>query len=263
MFGMDSIGSALPQPEAIRPALSLLTDVGRKYPGFPTPLSPTPSARKMFPTPISEFGSGAATPRMNSPAPRTTSPMSIDGSEMCGPSRRCDSHGYEHYASQMSLIDGILSSSNNQSEYYIPSQLRSPSRAPSSSSRSITNPTSPTGPSRCVSPRTAMLKNMVNKQAMQDLSYRSPTFSNPSPYFRPCNMNAYLYAPPTPPLSIRSLSPLPLSNYTSPQSPSIQIANGTETNTSSPIDPSGTMLLYTSNRSVDSGLLGVRPLSEA
>ncbi|KAL6708232.1 hypothetical protein ACN47E_003416 [Coniothyrium glycines] len=45
--------------------------------------------------------------------------------------------------------------------------------------------------------------------------------------------------------------------------PYISIANGIETNATSPLDPSGTMLLYTSNRSVASGLLGVRPLSEA
>ena len=40
------------------------------------------------------------------------------------------------------------------------------------------------------------------------------------------------------------------------------IANGVESESTSPIDPSGTMLFYTSNRSVDSGLLGVHPLSE-
>ncbi|KAL5119049.1 hypothetical protein ACEQ8H_002973 [Pleosporales sp. CAS-2024a] len=101
-FNIGSLNAALSQPEAERPKLSLLTDIGRKYPGFPTPLSPTLSAKELFPSPDSDL------PRSLSPAVRSVSPMSIDGSEMCGPSHRCASHGYDHYASNMGLIDDIL-----------------------------------------------------------------------------------------------------------------------------------------------------------
>jgi hypothetical protein len=245
---MGSLSAALPQPQAMRPHLSLLTDVGRKYPGFPTPLSPTISAREQFPSLAYEAGSRAATPRALSPAVRSVSPMSIDGSEMCGPSRRCESHGYDHYAS-MGLIDKVLSSPSN----------RDACRTPSASSRSITGFASPpTSPSRCVSPRTAMLKKMAVKQGFQELSPKSPDHG-PSLEFHPSarNINAY---PASPPASIRSFSSATHSHPPAP--PSIQIANGVESEAVSPIDPSGTILFYTSNRSVDSGLLGVRPLSE-
>ncbi|KAF2854282.1 DUF1671-domain-containing protein [Plenodomus tracheiphilus IPT5] len=237
VFGMGSYQKTLPQPEAIRPTLSLLTDVGRKYPGFPTPLSPTFSAKVLFPSPASEAGSGPSTPRASTPARRTTSTMSVDGYTSYEPSSNCESHKHDPYASQIGLIDNILVKSNN-SPQFSPNRwkMRSPPRASSSSSSlsiaSPTSPTSPISPSRCISPRTAMLKSMMNKQAFQNIPHNSSLF--PDSKFQ----------------------------HTSPLAPSIQIANGTETNTSSPIDPSGTMLLYTSNRSVESGLLGVRPLSE-
>ncbi|KAF1851065.1 DUF1671-domain-containing protein [Cucurbitaria berberidis CBS 394.84] len=259
VFNMGGLRTALPQPEAVRPNLSLLTDIGRKYPGFPTPLSPTLSAKELFPSPVSEAGSVAATPRCISPAIRSTSPMSIDGSEMCGPSRRCQSHGYEHYASQMSLIDNVLSGNNYKSGILGPSPIHSPPRAPSISSLSITSPLSPSSPSRCVSPRTAMLKNMVGKQALQSLSHDPTLYPASGLQVHPSTVNAYC---PTASSSVRSLSPRPATKCLAPAPASINIANGTETNPTSPIDPSGTILLYTSNRSVDSGLLGVRPLSE-
>jgi hypothetical protein len=249
VFNMGSLSAALPQPKAMRPHLSLLTDVGRKYPGFPTPLSPTLSAMEKFQSPASEAVSRAATPRALSPTARTGSPMSIDGSEMCGPSRRCESHGYDHYAS-MGLIDRVLSGAPN----------RDACRTPSGSSRGMTGVASPpTSPSRCVSPRTAMLKKMAGKQGQQGLSCKSPDLG-PSLQFLPStrNINAY---PASPPASIRSFSSA-TQCHQHPPSPSIHIANGVESEAVSPIDPSGTMLFYTSNRSVDSGLLGVRPLSE-
>jgi hypothetical protein len=43
---------------------------------------------------------------------------------------------------------------------------------------------------------------------------------------------------------------------------SIPIADGLETETLSPLSSTGTLLSYTSNRTVDSGLLAVKPLSE-
>jgi hypothetical protein len=238
---MGSLSAALPQPNAMQPHLSLLTDVGRKYPGFPSPLLPTMSAKEKFPTPASEVGDRLATPRPLSPAVRSVSPMDLDGSEMGYPSRRCD-----HYAS-MGLIDNVLSSPPN----------RSVCRTPSVSSRSITGPLSaPGSPSRCVSPRTAMLKKMAGKQSFPELSPKSLNHG-PSLQFLPGarNINAH---PASPPASVRSFS----SATHSHPPPSIHIANGVESEAVSPIDPSGTMLFYTSNRSVDSGLLGVRPLSE-
>ena len=259
VFNMGGLCAPLPQPEAVRPHLSLLTDVGRKYPGFPTPLSPTPSAKHLFPSPASNAGSELATPRVTTPALRSASPMSIDGSEMCGPSRRCQSHGYQHYASQMGLIDSVLSGNNYKSDVLGPSPIRSPPRAPSTSSPSITRATSPTSPSRCISPRTAMLKNMAGKQALQDLSHNPIRYPAPELQLHPSSINAYPHSVSS---SVRSLSPRPTPQLRAPAPPSIQISNGIETNATSPIDPSGTMLLYTSNRSVDSGLLGVRPLSE-
>ncbi|CAO2649441.1 Nn.00g068260.m01.CDS01 [Neocucurbitaria sp. VM-36] len=260
LFNLGGLRTTLPQPKAMRPSLSLLTDVGRKYPGFPTPLSPTLSAKELFPSPASDAGSGAGTPRYPSPAIRTVSPMSIDGSEMCGPSRRCQSHGYEHYASQMDLIDSVLSRTKHTSGILGPSPMQSPPRSPSPSALSIAKATGLTSPSRCISPRTAMLKNMVGKQALESLSHNPALYPAAASQLLSSAFNAYPPSPSSPARSI--LLHAPTSCLTSPPPPSIHIANGTETNPTSPIDPSGTMLLYTSNRSVDSGLLGVRPLSE-
>jgi hypothetical protein len=113
-----------------RPRLSLLTEIGRKYPGFPTPLSPTHSAKQVYPSPSD---------RAMSPAVRSVSPMSMDGSEMCGPSRRCNSHGYQHYASAMGLIDSIVAQ---------PSPRHSPATytPPPTPARSSSNAFSPRSP---------------------------------------------------------------------------------------------------------------------
>jgi hypothetical protein len=217
VFSMGGLSTTLPQPGSARPKLSLLTDVGRKYPGFPTPLSPTISAKYLFPSPASATASRATTPRPFSPAVRSVSPMSIDGSEMCGPSRRCYSHGYDHYALSMGLIDGVVA----QDKAY-PNNLLSPPLSPRDR---LSTP-------GCLSPKTTMLKSMFANQVLQP-----PGFS------------------------------LHDSNYTSSSSytatPSIPIANGTETSTPSPLSPTGTILSYTSSRPPSSGLLGIRPLSES
>ena len=140
VFNMGSIDN-ISRPDPLRPQLALLTDIGRKYPGFPTPLSPTPSAKELFPSPDS--------PR--SVAIRSISPMSMDGSTMCGPSRRCQSHGYEHYAS-MGLIDNILSPSTrspsvmssprtNMSRFYSPPAIE----IANGTETSLTSPLTSTG----------------------------------------------------------------------------------------------------------------------
>ena len=258
VFNMGSSNATLAQSEALRPNLTLLTDVGRRYPGFPSPLSPTSSAKELYPTPISDSGSRAATPLVQSPTIRSVSPMSIDGSNMCGPSTRCMSHSYEHFAARMGNIDSILARSN--SRY----QVRPTPRAPSPSSFS------PASPQRTLSPRAGMLRHMATKQALPDMHNpvvapspglqfspnarnvrRDSVLSNNSPASTFCSQ------------SVRSLSPRLVPEKAGPPVlPCIQIANGTEFETGSPISPTGTMLSYTSNRAVDSGLLAVPALSE-
>ncbi|KAH7087794.1 peptidase family C78-domain-containing protein [Paraphoma chrysanthemicola] len=253
VYNMGRLSATLPIPEAARPTLSLLTDVGRKYPGFPTPLSPTPSAKDLYPSPASEIGSDATTPRPNSPVVCSISPMSIDGSEMCGPSHRCQSHGFEHYMSNIGLIDNIIAHSKASDGGFQSPKSYKDSPSPSSCSQS---PISPTIPLRVVSPRTAMLKSIVDKQAFQDLSHNPMGSSHPKLELHPRTINAPYAFPVSP-----SCSSSPRNANQSP--PSISIANGTETALTSPISPTGTVLAYTSHRPVDSGLLGVRPLSEA
>ncbi|CAG5188057.1 uncharacterized protein ALTATR162_LOCUS11857 [Alternaria atra] len=247
VYHMGALNAVLPQPKAMKPHLSLLTDVGRKYPGFPTPLSPTLTARETYPSPASDAGNRAVTPRALGPAVRTVNLLSIDDSDMCGPSSHRDSHGYGQHTSQMGLIDDVLARP----------EMRN--RTPSASSQGIRGlMTPPTSPSRCISPRTAMLKQMARKQGFPELSPKS--MRDPGPrldsHFSTRNFNLYPVSPPMPVRSFLSTS------HCEAASPSFAIANGVESEATSPIDPSGTMLFYTSNRSVDSGLLGVRPLSE-
>jgi hypothetical protein len=158
IFNMGGFSAPLPQPGSTRPNLSLLTDVGRKYPGFPTPLSPTPSAKELYPSPASEIGSRAATPRPLSPVVRSVSPMSLDGSEMCGPSRRCYSHGYEHYASNLNLIDTILTQDNAN-----PNNATCLHSPPPSPQHTMSSP-------RSLSPKTTMLKSMLANQYFPPIS---------------------------------------------------------------------------------------------
>jgi hypothetical protein len=266
LIGMHNAEQELNALTSRQAKLSLLTDVGRRYPGYPSPLSPTFDATQLFPSPTSDTGSAIATPRagspalqMGSPVVRTASPMSIDGSDMCGPSRRCLSHAYEQYAAIPGLVPSFISSEKFAWEGMTfvpearigsisPAQLRSPPASHAGSSLS------PTSPPRVVSPRTVMLKNMIGKQALQCLSHQpnyATQVSPPTIYPAPAYYNTFF---PTPPPSLSSASPPP---------PGISIANGLEVNTASPLSATGTMLSYTSNRSVDSGLLAVRPLSEA
>jgi hypothetical protein len=164
VYDMGALSAALPQPSPMRSHLSLLTDVGRKYPGFPTPLSPTLTARETYPSPASDAGSGVATPRALSSAVRTVSPMSTNSSNVCGPSRRYDLDGYGQCSPQMGLIDEVLTKP----------ETRNGCRTPSASSQGIEGlATPPTSPSRCVSPRTAMLKKMAAKQGFPELSPNS------------------------------------------------------------------------------------------
>jgi hypothetical protein len=243
-FEIQNPQSALSHPAAIKPQLTLLTDVGRRYPGFPTPLSPTLGAKGLFPSPTAESESWVMSLHATSPALRSMTPMSLDGSEMCGPSRRCNSHGYEHYASQMGLIDGIVSQNNIDTDLFSP-----PSTPPSGTlSHAI-----------LMSPRSAMSTNHSRKHSSANsqslapgLQHHSSTINAPG---TAANTHAHLEQ------VASALSPNALSSSQA-QAPAIQIANGTEVELESPYSPTGTILSYTSNRTVESGLLAVPPLSE-
>ncbi|KAH6622172.1 peptidase family C78-domain-containing protein [Boeremia exigua] len=252
VFNIGGSVAIPPQPDVLRPNLTLLTEVSRRYPGFPSPLSPTLSAKELYPTPTSVCGSAATMPRNPCPTVRSISPMSLDGSNMCGPSTRCRSHNYEHFASQMDNIDSILA--RNNTTY----QVRPTSRALSMSS---IGPASPTSPQRALSPRASMLRHMAATQAL-----RSPNVV-PGPGTQPSrrdsvisniSLSSTFSTPSVFPISSRSAH----EQATLSACPSIQIANGTEFETGSPISPTGTMLSYTSNRAVDSGLLAIPALSE-
>jgi len=257
VLNIGGVHTAVLDSKSLRPNLTLLTDVSRRYPGFPTPLSPTLSAKELFPTPTSDYGSRAGTPRAQSPAVRSASPMSVDGSNMCGPSTRCMSHSYEHFAEQMGTIDSVLARGTSAS------QTRSPSRARSTAS------IGPTSPQRALSPRAGMLHNMATRQALRDMhgTVTSPDLLMPiSPTIR--NMRRDSLLSHTSPASaygsqsVQSLSPRQTFGRAAVSPPSIQIANGTEFEIESPISPTGTLLSYTSNRAIDSGLLAVPALSE-
>jgi hypothetical protein len=250
------------------PHLSLTAELGRRFPGYPGPLSPTGDAKVWYPSPASKCGSGIATPRVGIPAqiaPQGESPMSIDGSSMCGPSRRCASHGHEVF---MNVCGSNASDGGHpkptgteaDSCYSFTSEgksgaLHSPYSRTAPSASSI----SPISPPRAVSPRTVMLKNMVGKQALQNMSHSPLMFSPKAQHHTWTCTNDLLTN------LADALDKLNTHAYTPSSLPprSIQIENGTETLIYSSSSGTGTMLSYTSNRAVDSGLLAVRPLSEA
>ncbi len=260
ILNMSALKASSLQSVVVRPNLTILTDVGRRYPGFPTPLSPTLSAKELYPTPTSEPGSRSATPSQDHTL-CSVSPMSIDGSSMCGPSTRCVSHSYEYFAEKMGNIDDIINRGDN-GRY-----TRSSSRA------SFTSPLSPAGsksPQRALSPRAGMLRHMAATQALHGM-HNQFALPDPRARFSPNARNvrrdsimsnnslASTFSPPSP----SSLSARAKWEKTGRLAPlSVQIANGTEFETGSPISPTGTMLSYASSRAVDSGLLAVPALSE-
>ncbi|KAF2474381.1 DUF1671-domain-containing protein [Lindgomyces ingoldianus] len=268
MLGMHT-AQPLTQPMPTRlqpPVLSIQTGFGRKVPGYPTPISPTSSAKAWYPSPLSDAGSGIVTPRAGSP-------MSIDGSEVCGPAHLCLSHSYESYSSQLyQTVPGTVNAKGQVKD----SGCNAPGcrnrtagqefghgqdqayRVRNSSSTSSGATISPTSPPRTVSPRTAMLKNMVGKQT----SASPKIFPQKTSLFTTIPSQSLSSPPYSPPSSVPSSTSNPNSIQSLPSNPSIQISNGTETSHVSPISPAGTMLSYTSNRAPDSGLLAVKPLSE-
>ncbi|KAF2205817.1 hypothetical protein GQ43DRAFT_210621 [Delitschia confertaspora ATCC 74209] len=314
----------------------------RRYQGYCSPESPTTLAKEIYSTPPSNSGDGSGNRRV-------FSPMSVDGSDMCGPSRRCTSHSYEVYQNALGSSQGSWPGdirTNTSAIALSPTSSTSVAELmnvhphaktlqwkdrQSSGSLSLP-PTSPTSPPRITSPRTAMLKDMYNKQAFQTLSSHEPSQLSPlfhrfNGWISPlngyttlpsvssvsngwsssstdsnCPLTAAVYGGLPAPISFddqqtpRSLkAPQPLSSPARPNNPtpdskpppfspnetlfsssppsdprfrtstpppSIFIADGLETAIHSPLSSSGTLLSYTSNRGVDSGLLAVKPLSE-
>lgn len=186
--------------------------------------------------------------------------MSINGSNMGGPSTSCLSHGYEQFPDQIGLIDSVIARSSSRA------QLQSP-RALSTSPIIQTGPASP---DRALSPRAGMLRHMATQQAFRSMHTAPVPFgSAPKCSFNTAHLrrdSVHSHCSPPPTLcsqSVRALSPgLVPKQAARPIVPCIQIANGTEVETGSPISPTGTMLSYTSNRAVDSGLLAIPALSE-
>lgn len=252
------VGSSDTASKMARPNLTLLTDVGRRYPGFPTPLSPTLSAKETYPTPTSNSESRAPTPHLQSPMTPLASPMSLDGSSSCAPPAHRAPYGYDHFAEQMSNIDSVLDRSS------ISCSTRMASQSPSVRSLS---PRSPASGQQALSPRVGMLRHMATQQALHSSS-GSEAMSSPRQEYplHACNArrDSVLSLASTPySQSVGSASPLSdRQQLALPRRPSIQIANGTEFETKSPISPTGTMLAYTSNRAVGSGLLATPALSE-
>lgn len=269
MVGMHTATSDLhTNPTQLRQTkLSLLTDVGRRYPGYPSALSPSIDAKQLFPSPYSESGSsnshrdGAATSHFNRAS--CTSPMNVDSA---GASGRVNLRvSAPHVDANKSPESELLARVRAIEEEYVPKNehfilrgwdnmtlvpqacigsmsLRSVAQCTPPRSPSVTsvNPTSPTSP---MSPRSAMLKTMASKQAFQSLSHKpSSSPLSPPPFVDPSLPSDYL-----------DHTPLP----------AFPIANGFETSTASPFDPTGTLLKYTSSRRVTSGLLAVKPLNEA
>ena len=106
--------------------------------------------------------------------------------------------------------------------------------------------------------------------ATQQTFYSSPgseVMSHPAPEYahkaRNARRDSVLSLGSTYSQSVGSASPLSdQQQFAPPRRPSIQIANGTEFEIESPISPTGTMLAYTSNRAVGSGLLATPALGE-
>lgn len=300
----------------------------RRFPGYPLPISPTEQEKSLFPSPTCQ-----------SPDERSTfySLMSIDGSDMCGPSRHCTGHNFSKYGYE-TLPDwaqpshrSASSSWTGQSSSCVRSSILPHARSLQHTDRVSTNPTSLSSastisPPRPPSPRTAMLKDMYQKQAFQalcthdpsgfpktDVSYqmypapqsltstqayaatltdftaqhgaRTETTPKPTNGMTPFPdldlsftgndvLNGQCHQPtiesqnnsgtPSRPFVLGATSTIPLPQpLPSPQDiHSIPIAEGLETETPSPLSSTGTLLSYTSNRTVDSGLLAVKPLSE-
>ncbi|KAF2999215.1 hypothetical protein E8E13_001085 [Curvularia kusanoi] len=128
------------------------------------------------------------------------------------------------------------------------------------------SPRSSASTQQALSPRVSMLRHTTTQQAFRDsFGPDVAATSKPERVFDACKMRRDSFISPISmrSQSVHSSSPRSYQQQAaSPALPCIQIANGTEFETESPISPTGTMLSYASNRAVDSGLLAVPALSE-
>ncbi|KAJ4303008.1 hypothetical protein N0V90_001899 [Kalmusia sp. IMI 367209] len=217
MLGMhtttDIINPTTTQPHQAK--LSLLTDVGRRYPGYPSALSPTFDAKQMFPSPVSESGTRTLSPQSSGRGLYTTSPISINEPQTYTPSHQYMSSGYGYYTAPEDNPEAKISPTLLFVSHVAESNKSPPRRlAPNRNAESHGRQTPPHQP--------------------------------------------YFTSPPHQHLPTLASSP-----SSTPPPSAFPIANGLETSTASPLSSSGTLLRYTSNRSVDSGLLAVRPLCES
>lgn len=267
------------QPSSIRkdrtPGLYVQIPQTKRYPGYPTPVSPTSAAMQLYPSPTAEAGNTFAMPQGGSPA-------SIEDFGICNPFRHRESFGFDHILVQPTSCNDRIDCNNTRSprqsttltgqsiEYVGQAKVGGMSLAVSPRSASPATTISPTSPQGTKSPRNAMLKSMFGKQALHNMSHIPPTcaadyrtgdasifsgeFINVKTGVNSSSSSSSRNSPIcSGPALLPSMSP----------SLSIEIANGTETSTLSPISPTGTVLRYISQRPVDSGLLAMKPLSEA
>ncbi|KAF2750451.1 DUF1671-domain-containing protein [Sporormia fimetaria CBS 119925] len=214
----------------MRPALSVqVPPTGKKNPGYPNTASPSSTAKHLYPSPASEAGSQGVTARPVSPH---------DTRAQTQPEYSTNDHGSRR-DSGIGMDSARSSNSPPSQRVEYVAEARHGGMSIASNSRSGSpSPNSSASPPRPHSPRTAMLKSMVGKQALQNISH------NPSLFPREGQ----------PPASPAARQYFPQGSH---------IANGIETSTVSPISPTGTMLRYTSHRPVEQGLLALKPLSEA
>lgn len=241
----------------------------KKYPGYPSPISPTPTAKVLYPSPDSETGSEL-------PTPPPASPVSMAMREGTGSTPGRVPLGYEYYANSQTINQtgyGAINNARPGPNLEFVTEAKCGGASLTSPPRSGTpSPASPNSPNRPISPRTAMLKNVFGKQALQPISHNParypPEGLQKVPSTNSTNATSIHYHPQF------NQGPQPcgpgLNNFSSSSSssspnspPVIEIANGIETSTVSPISPTGTMLRYTSHRPVENGLLALRALSEA
>lgn len=186
LTGMNPLAQSLPTPHR------------RKWQGYPSPVSPTPSARNLYPTPPSDKHYGS--PRSH---------MSSDDSVVCGFSHRRFSHNNQGFD-----IDRP------------PSHVYHPSL--STSIHIPISPLSSDDPLSPISPKTAMLRAMYQKQVFESLTHNPTTHG---PRWGPA-----------------------ASTHTADKCG----------NSNSSQSPAGTMMsYYTSERGMVDSLLAVKPLSEA
>jgi hypothetical protein len=162
MIGMHT--QQVPETKGRKPVLYLQVPQGKRYPGYPTPVSPTTRAMQLYPSPATEASNSFTTPQAGSP-------MSIESPEIGGPWGYHESHGFEHNIDKFAPHSGCSNGGNTGSpqrsttstgqniEYVNHAKVGGMSLAFPRRSPSPATTISPTSPPRVKSPRNAMLKS--------------------------------------------------------------------------------------------------------